>query len=213
MPRRPPIRLSAPTRVRRSHAERSAETRARILDGVLSSINDVGFGKTTAAEITRRAGVTWGAVQHHFGDKDGILLALVERSFDEFEARLEGMPTRGTSLSERVRLFLDRAWGHFSSPEYRSTFEILLNHLGRGDGAAPSSWQGRMFRAWDRIWLRLFHDAPIPRRRHRVLEHYVIAALSGLASTLMLEGPGARLRDEELGLLADTLVRELTRGG
>ena len=38
-------------------------------------IAELGFQRTTAQEITRRAGVTWGAVQHHFGDKDGILLA------------------------------------------------------------------------------------------------------------------------------------------
>ena len=68
-----------------------------------------------------------------------------------------------------------------------------------------------MFRAWDGIWMRLFHDAPIARRRHRVLEHYTIATLSGLASTLMLEGGEAVLRDEEIELLQRLLARELTR--
>ncbi len=69
-----------------------------------------------------------------------------------------------------------------------------------------------MFRAWDRIWLRLFGDAPLPRRRRFVLQHDTISALSGLASTLMLEGGEARLRQAELGLLKDTLARELTQG-
>ena len=83
--------------------------------------------------------------------------------------------------------------------------------FGRGDGGA-ASWQGRMFRAWDAIWMRLFRDAPIPRRRHLVLEHYVISTLSGLASTLMLEGGAAALRDEELALLTTVLIRELDPG-
>ena len=52
---------------------------------------------------------------------------------------------------------------------------------------------------------------PIARRRHLVLEHYVISTLSGLASTLMLESREATLPDEELDLLKDTLVRELNR--
>ena len=66
-----------------------------------------------------------------------------------------------------------------------------------------------MSRAWDGVWMRLFRDAPLTRRRHTLLEHYTISTLSGLASTLMLEGEGAVLRAEELALLKDTLAREL----
>ena len=204
------LRLPIKARERRSHAERTAETRARIIRGVLESIAAVGFQRTTAAEITRRAGVTWGAVQHHFGDKDGILVAVLEDSFDRFAAHLDDIPVEGTELPKRAALFVDGAWAHFGSAEYRSTFEILLNHQGRQD-APESSWQGRMLRAWHTIWMRLFHDAPIPRRRHWILEHYTIATLSGLASTLMLEGGQAALTEEELDLLKQTLVRELTR--
>ena len=151
-------------------------------------------------------------MQHHFGGKDGILVAVLEDSFERFAARLEGIPTEGESLAKRASLFIDRAWEHFSSPEYRSTFEILLNYLGRDDLAEAPSWQHEMFRAWDGIWMRLFRDSRIPRRRQRVLEHYVIATLSGLASTLLLEGSRATLRQEELDLLKDTLARELARG-
>ena len=43
-----------------------------------------------------------------------------------------------------------------------------------------------------------------------MLEHYTIATLSGLASTLMLEGREAILRDEELELLKRMLVGELS---
>jgi len=59
--------------------------------------------------------------------------------------------------------------------------------------------------------MRIFADAPLSRRRHFVLQHYTISVLSGLASTLMLEGPEARLPTAELDLLKETLVRELTR--
>jgi AcrR family transcriptional regulator len=202
--------MSAP--VRRTQAERTAETRRRILDAVVESIAEVGFQRTTATEIARRAGVTWGAVQHHFGDKDGILVAVVEDSFNRFAARLADIPESGSSLRERVELFVDRAWAHFSSPEYRSTFEILLNALGRDEAVRAPRWQERMFRAWDALWMRLFRDAPVSRRRQRLLEHYTIATLSGLASTLVLEGPAAKLRPEELDLLKGLLARELEAG-
>ena len=205
------IRLPTPERERRSHAARTAETRARVIEAVIESIAGVGYQRATAAEITRRAGVTWGAVQHHFGGKDGILIAVLENSFNRFADGLGDIPLDGTPLEKRASLFIDRAWRHFGSAEYRSTFEILLNYLGRADLKEHPTWQERMFPAWDRIWRRFFGDAPISRRRHFVLQHYTISALSGLASTLMLEGGEARLRDAELDLLKDTLARELTR--
>lgn len=206
-----PVRR-APKQERRSHAERTAETRAKILAAVVESIAEVGFQRTTAVEITRRAGVTWGAVQHHFGDKDGILLAVLEDSFARFAARLEDVDVGHLSLEQRVALFVERAFEHFTSREYASTFEILLDHLRREGGGGGAGWQLQMSRAWDRVWRRFFGDASLPRRRQGVLQHYTISVLSGLASTLLLEGGDAKLREAELDLLRDTLVRELRRG-
>lgn len=204
--------LQQSARERRTHAERTAETRARIIAAVVESIAEVGFQRTTAAEVTRRAGVTWGAVQHHFGGKDGLLVAVLEDSFDRFAARLAGIPTEQASLEKRASLFIDRAWEHFSSPHFRSTFEILLSYAGREDLEEPPSWQSQMLQAWDHVWQRLFADAPMTRRRRFVLQQYVIASLAGMASVLALEGGGARVPDEALGLLKETLVRELARG-
>jgi AcrR family transcriptional regulator len=205
-----PARSPRRRRPRRSHAERTAETRARILAAVVESIADVGFERTTAVEVTSRAGVTWGAVQHHFGDKDGMFVAVLEASFARFAELLDGVPDAGAgaALEKRAALFVDRAWEHFSSPLFRSTFEILRSHLGRED-RHPQDWQARMFRGWDRIWMRIFGDSPIPRRRHLVLQHYAVSLFTGLASTLALEGGAARLRPVELELLKDTLAREL----
>jgi len=201
----------APKPERRSHAERTAGTRARIIAAVIESIAEIGFQRTTAVEITRRAGVTWGAVQHHFGDKDGILIAVLEDSFYRFAARLAEVEVEGASLEKRVERFVDRAFAHFTSREYASTFEILLDHM-RREGAwrkDGANWQTAMSRAWDKEWRRFFGDAG--RRRQGVLQHYTIAVLTGLATMLTLEGDQAQLRAAELEILRDTLVRELTR--
>jgi len=196
--------MSAP--LRRTQAERTAETRRRILDAVVESIADVGFQRTTASEIVRRAGVTWGAVQHHFGAKGGILEAVLEDTFERFEARLGDIPT-AAPLAERVSLFVERAWEHFSSPHYQSTFEILLHH-GRGDGEeVPPHWQEKMFRDLDRVFERLFSDSGLPRRDRAALHQHAMAELMGLAALDMLDEP--RPRSAQLALLERTLLREL----
>ena len=208
---------AAPRRApRRTHAERTAETRERILGAVVASVSEVGFRRTTASEISRRAGVTWGAVQHHFGGKEGILAAVLEDSFDRFAQRLADIEVAGAPLERRVELFIDRAWEHFESPHFRSTFEILQHYAGEASnpsaGEASNSWQTEMLTAWNRIWSAIFDDAHLSRRRRLTLQHYTISCLAGLAAVLRFETPPKRVLGDELALLKDTLVRELRRG-
>jgi AcrR family transcriptional regulator len=174
---------------------------------VVASIVEVGFQKTTAAEIARRAGVTWGAVQHHFRDKDGILMAVLEESFDAFARLHANLPAASESIEERVALFIDRSAQHFGSALYRSNFEILLN--------LPTnlelSWQEEMLTAWIRIWSRYFPETNSEHPRSVDLMSYTVSVLSGLAATRMLEGRGAKIGSGELRYLKDTLVREVAR--
>src|SRR5262245_8451460 len=205
------LRLALPARrrKRRTHAERTAETRAKVIAAVVDTIAENGFQGATAQAITRKAGVTWGAVQHHFGGKDALLLAVLEDSFRRFAERLDDVAVDGTSLSERVSLFVDRAWEHFSSRHFRSTFEILLNYLGREEHADAGDWRTEMTRAWDRVWSQVFADAGIPRRKSLMLQHFTVSTLSGLAATLMLAGSEVTLPRYELDVLKAALLRAL----
>jgi AcrR family transcriptional regulator len=206
------LALPARPRPRRSHAERSAATRARILDAVVDVIATDGFSGLTAQRVAHRSGVTWGAVQHHFGGKDRLLLAVLENSFERFAERLDRVTAAGTTLAARAALFVDLAWDHFRSRHYRATFEILLNYLGRDEHAGAGDWRVEMSRAWDRVWSRIFADAKMPRRRSLLLQHFTVSTLSGLAATLMLQGGNASLPKGELDILKTTLHRELTTG-
>jgi len=192
---------------RRTQAERTAETRARILAAVHACISELGFARATSAEIAKRAGVTWGAAQHHFGGKDGIWLAVLEDSFERFAAKLAEVPD-DAPLAERVAQFVARAWEHFASPHYRSTFEILIH----ASDVLPrdSMWRERMERAWTRIWGEVFAGERLPRKRAVALQQFTVASLAGLASLRMLEGDTGATRDAELALLRDALLRELS---
>ncbi len=200
-------------KARRTHAERRAATQARLKDAVLESIEAVGLERTTASEIARRAGVSWGAVQHHYGDKRGILIAVLEDSTNRFIAHLEQVAVEGRSREQRVSDFVDRAWEHFQGAHYRSTFEILLHLSGADEDLAdlPRSLAELQGPSWAAIWRRIFHDAALAPARDVALQHYASSVLSGIASLRILEG-GEAQRDIELGFLKDTLNRELRAG-
>jgi AcrR family transcriptional regulator len=197
--------------VRRTQAERTAATRERIMRAVVESIAEIGFQKTTANEITRRAGVTWGAVQHHFGGKDGILDAVLEESLERFATRLAEVPIEGASLAERVSAFVDIAWAHFGSPDYRSTFEILLNYNREAEAEAPI-WQSGMSNAWNHVWSQIFADVDLPRRKTIALQAFSISVVSGMAALGIVRRAVEPVHGAELDLLKRTLVREMTGG-
>ncbi len=209
-PQAPDRATRAPTapRKRRTQAERSAETRRRILDAVVASIAELGVQRTTAAEITERAGVTWGAVQHQFGDKDGILRAVLDDSFERFAACLEGVPGPEAGLDQRIDVLVEGSWSHFASDHYRSTFQILLQYEG-GDEDDRPDFQTVMGDEIDRIWNRVFADRVVTRARRRQLQRYTASVLSGLATTGLPRGGDRRRPGPELELLKNTLREEL----
>ena len=60
-------------------AAHAADTRAAVLDAAEELFSDPGYAETAIDAIASRAGVTKGAVYHHFPDKAQIFGAVVER--------------------------------------------------------------------------------------------------------------------------------------
>ena len=57
-----------------------------VIEETVSCVLEEGFGAASAKHITERAGVTWGVIQYHFGDRDGLLMAVVDEGFSELLA-------------------------------------------------------------------------------------------------------------------------------
>jgi TetR/AcrR family acrAB operon transcriptional repressor len=60
--------------------ETGVESRRRILDAAEELILEQGYEKTSIVEISRRSGVSRGSIPWHFTNKDGVLLAVVDRA-------------------------------------------------------------------------------------------------------------------------------------
>ncbi|MBV8996668.1 MAG: TetR/AcrR family transcriptional regulator [Pseudonocardiales bacterium] len=61
----------------RRTAEETTRTRAAILEAALFTFADVGWDRSTLEDIAQRAGLTRGAIYHHFGDKHSLLRAVL----------------------------------------------------------------------------------------------------------------------------------------
>ena len=92
---------------RRSQVERRAATRRELLDAAEALIAERGFAQASLSAIADRAGVSKGAVYHHFQSKDDLLLALLD---SHFEARIAavGRITGPDRMTKEIPF--DRTW-------------------------------------------------------------------------------------------------------
>lgn len=76
---------------RRSRADRIADTTARLLATARRSFAEHGYAETSMDALCALAGLTRGALYHHFGGKEGLLEAVVRDIDAEMNARLEAV--------------------------------------------------------------------------------------------------------------------------
>ncbi len=86
------------TDARVSNVERSRVTREALVAAARGSFGDIGYEATSTPAVAKTAGVTRGALYHHFADKRALLHAVVE--------------SEGRAIGEAV----ERATAHLGDP-------------------------------------------------------------------------------------------------
>ena len=86
---------------RAARAESHNDTPERILEAALETFSQKGFAGAKTRDIAARAKVTLGLLQYHFGTKDELWKAAVERAFARLGAGLDALLRRGGDLDER----------------------------------------------------------------------------------------------------------------
>lgn len=73
---------------RRTQAERAADTRGALISAARPLFASLGFTEASLETIVRDAGVTRGALYHHFADKTELFAAVFEQVEGEMAARM-----------------------------------------------------------------------------------------------------------------------------
>jgi AcrR family transcriptional regulator len=102
-------------------------TRERMLEAAVASILERGFYRASSNEIARRAGVTWGVIQHHFGTREALLLAVLEDGANRFVDLVAGAAIDGATATARIDQLLELLAEHYGTPRYLAYLQILLN--------------------------------------------------------------------------------------
>jgi AcrR family transcriptional regulator len=99
----------------------------RILEAALDCILERGFYRASSNEIARRAGMTWGAIQYHFGTRERLMLAALEVSDREFEHLLATADIDVGGTAERLQRLGELLSNQYGRPRYLAALQIVLN--------------------------------------------------------------------------------------
>lgn len=89
------------------------ETRAKLIQAARKAFADNGYAAASMDDLTAAAGLTRGALYHNFGDKRGLLQAVIDQIDAEMVARMRQVrdqaPTRWQGLLDESIAFIEMA--------------------------------------------------------------------------------------------------------
>lgn len=117
-----------PETVPRSRQERTADSRALILDAAVASLVEHGYAGASTLVIQARAGVSRGRLLHHFPSRDGLLVAAAQHLSHTRLAQAEERAARAlegaTDARQRVDRCIELLWSSFQEPHFWAAMEL-----------------------------------------------------------------------------------------
>lgn len=89
-------------------------TKKKLIQAARQYFGNVGYAETVMDELTAQAGMTRGALYHHFGDKKGLFFAVAQDIDAELDERLDALLSNSST-----------AWGGFKA-RCRGYLEMMI---------------------------------------------------------------------------------------
>jgi len=192
----------------RTQQERREATRSALLASAAAVVLDTGPG-TGIAEVARTAGVSKGALQHHFESKNDLLVGVVATGWSDLTERFARLIDHGAAPGERVGVLVSAMWDSYQHPKCRAAFMIssdpnLDPRLAERLDPVFVATRARL----DQMWADAFADLDIAEDQLVQARRFVRSHLLGMLVQRQLpsEEPAA---DEELLILCEATSRLL----
>ena len=138
--------------LRRTQAERSGETRSRILDAAVALLGERGYAGLRTAEVALAAGVSKGAQTHHFPSKETLVVAVVEHVFRRASEQARQRARRKMTADEAIKALIADAQEFFFSELFLIALDLAI--------------QGRLTVAGDNSLTKLSAATRLPVEAH-----------------------------------------------
>lgn len=120
-------RVSPKAGARRTHAERSAATRQHLIATAIDVIQHRSLEEMSIHELAKSAGMTSGAVQHHFESKAVLMMNVLSELIESTVRSGELWPSAALPARERATKFVQAVWSLvYAQPRFIVAWNIYL---------------------------------------------------------------------------------------
>ena len=111
-------------------AEKSAMTRSAILEATIQCLLELGYANTTTALIANYAGVSRGAMMHHFPSRISVMRAVIDYlhvlRLQEYRDLMSDIDDPQSKLTDKaIRESVEAAWRYVNLPSFMAYQEML----------------------------------------------------------------------------------------
>ena len=148
---------------RRTRADME-QTRATLLATARVVFSERGYAETSMDDLTAQAGLTRGALYHHFGDKQGLLAAVVDEIDAEMDDRLKAISDAAEDPWTGFRL---RCMGYLEMALEPTIQRIVLRDARAVLGGASPESQRHCIDSMQRLLAHLIDQGVVAGRASR----------------------------------------------
>ncbi len=112
--------------VRGPHAERTAAMRKRLIEAAIECLGRLGYGATTLQEVTDSAGVSRGAILHHFPTKADLMIAVAEYAAGKQDRQVRRLLAEIQPGMDRYLALTRATWDAMLRPPSIALLEVRL---------------------------------------------------------------------------------------
>jgi AcrR family transcriptional regulator len=152
--------MTVKERERRSNVDRSAATRRQIFEATVRCLQTGGYGAVTNIRVAEEAGVSRGAMMHHFPTQQALIVATIEYAYAKLSAYRMDVLSKLEPGLPRYRALIDLAWATAQMPEGVACNEV--RHGSRSDPElrlAVTPIMTRLSDDYGRLHMRLAREA------------------------------------------------------
>jgi AcrR family transcriptional regulator len=201
--------------VRGPHAERTAAMRKRLIDAAIECLGEHGYGATTLQMVTDVAGVSRGAVLHHFPAKSDLMIAVAEYAAEKQNRHVRRLLANTKVGMDRFLAVTMATWDAMTKPAATALLEIMLGSRSDPELADrfPAVIESLEKYQREGVWEQAQSVGITDKATIEAMVHLHTAAMRGLALELMFSKDVARadaamalLRRYKRGLTGDLVT-------
>ena len=120
-----------------STSKQKRNVHEQVLGTAIRLFTDQGYFNTSIPDIVRESGVSTGSIYHHFGDKEGVAIALFNNLVERMEKEFDDIERRNINAHDSCRAIIELLFKITEHEPEVMSFMLFVKHKEFMPGMAP----------------------------------------------------------------------------